>query len=146
MKNGALSEFHHYYIKGRVFEWTFALAMFIAGIQCLLWDNVISFGAFRWMLEIMSQKWIGTLMFFVGWIRISALMFNGQLLFGRRMGWMVRAVCAVISASLWAQFAMSLLQGAFLSGTPSIGIPFWTMFMCAELLIAYQVGSEWKTR
>lgn len=83
-------------------------------------------------------------MLLLGWVRISALMFNGQMLFGRRMGWMVRAFCAVVSASLWAQFAMSLLLGATLSGTPSIGLPFWIMFVLAELIIAYQVGAEWK--
>lgn len=123
-----------------------ALAMFFAGLECLLWDNVISFGVFRWMLQIMSQQWIGTLMFFIGWLRISALMFNGQLLFGRRFGWGVRAVCAVLAASMWAQFAIALVQAAFVNGTPSIGLPFWCLFVGAELLIAYQMGAEWKNR
>jgi hypothetical protein len=139
-----LSEFHTYYVKGRVFEWTFGLAMFFAGLECLIWDNVISFGAFHWMLQIVSQKWIGTMLFFIGWMRISALMFNGQLLFGRRFGWGVRACCAVVAASIWAQFAFALVQGAIMNGVPSIGLPFWTMFTLAELLIAYQVGAEWK--
>lgn len=140
----ALSEFHLYYVKGRVFEWTFALSMFFAGAECLVWDNVISFGAFHWMLQVTSQKWIGSLLFFIGWIRISALMFNGQLLFGRRFGWGVRGVCAALSATIWAQFAFALIQGFALNGVPSIGLPFWTMFTLAELLIAYQVGAEWK--
>jgi hypothetical protein len=139
-----LSEFHAYYVKGRVFEWTMGLSMFFAGLECLLWDNVISFGAFHWMLQLISQKWIGTLLFFTGWIRISGLMFNGQLLFGRRFGWGVRAACAVFAATIWAQFAMALLLNGLDRGVPSIGLPFWTMFVFAELLIAYQVGAEWK--
>lgn len=103
------SEFFHYYVKGRLFEWTMATAMLFAGLELLIWDEVITFGAFRWMLQVMSQKWIGTLMLFIGWIRVSALMFNGQLLFGRRAGWMVRAVMAVLSASLWAQDRKSVV-------------------------------------
>jgi hypothetical protein len=137
-------EFFHYYVRGRVFEWTMALAMFSAGIELLVWDEVITFGAFRWMLQIMSQKWIGTLMLFIGWIRISALMFNGQLLFGRKAGWMVRAIAAVLSATLWAQFAFALFQLSITQGVPSLGLPFWTTFIAAELLVAYSIGAEWK--
>jgi hypothetical protein len=101
-------EFYHYYVKNRVFEWSFALATFFAGFELLIWDQVLTFGAFRWMTQVLTQKQIGTLMLMLGWIRVSALMFNGQLLFGRKVGWMVRAVCAVLSASLWAQFSFSL--------------------------------------
>lgn len=140
----ALSEFHSYYVKGRHFEWTFALSMFFAGAQLLIFDNVLSFGVFQWLQQIVSQKWIGSILFFVGWIRISALMFNGQLLFGRRFGWAVRAVCAVIGASMWAQFVLALIQNAVVTGAPSLGIPFWVIFTFMELMVAYAVGSEWK--
>lgn len=121
-----------------------ALAMFMAGVELLIWDNVLTFGAFHWMLRIISQKWIGTLLFFIGWIRVSALMFNGQMLFGRKFGWMIRAICAVLSASLWAQFALSLLELSITQGFPSVGIPFWGMFVFSELLVAYSIGAEWK--
>lgn len=137
-------EFFHYYVKGKLFEWVMAVAMFFAGIELLVWDNVITFGAFRWMLLVMSQKWVGTIMLFLGWIRVSALMFNGQLLFGRKAGWMVRAVCAVLSATLWAQFSFALLQLSVTQGFPSVGLPFWTVFIGAELLVAYSIGAEWK--
>lgn len=140
----AFGDFHTYYVKGRHFEWTMALAMFFAGAELLIFDNVLSFGVFHWMLQVISQKWIGTLLFFVGWIRISALMFNGQLLFGRRFGWAIRAACAVLSATIWAQFVVALLQNAVMTGIPSVGLPFWIMFTLAELMVAYAVGSEWK--
>lgn len=139
-----ISEFHIYYVKGRVFEWTFALSTLFAGLECLYFDNVISFGAFRWLLLVLSQKSIGTFMLFMGWIRLAALMFNGQMLFGRKIGWAIRGICAVLSASLWSQFALSLLTQSLENGVPSLGLPFWTMFTLAELLIAYQVGTEWK--
>lgn len=139
-----MSEFFIYYVKGRVFEWTFGLSMFLAGLELLLFDEVITFGAFRWLALWIAQKWIGTFMFFVGWIRISSLMFNGQLLFGRRIGWLMRAVCAALAASMWAQFTIALLQTTIDRGVPSLELPFWFMFTIAELHIAYSVGAEWK--
>lgn len=137
-------EFFHYYVRGRVYEWCMGIGMFFSGLEMLIWDNVVTFGAFHWLLLVLSQKWIGILLFFLGWIRISALMFNGQMLFGRRAGWLIRAICAIISASIWAQFSFALLQQSIVQGFPSIGLPFWTMFVFAELLVAYSIGAEWK--
>ena len=139
-----MKEFFIYYVKGRVFEWTMALAMLFAGLELLIWDNVLTFGAFKWMLLVMSQKWIGTIMLFLGWIRLSSLMFNGQLLFGRKVGWFVRAGCAVASAVLWSQFALALVALSIDQGFPSIGLPFWSMFVVAELLVTYSIGAQWK--
>lgn len=139
-----MNEFFIYYVRGRVFEWTMGLAMLFAGIELLVWDNVLTFGAFRWLLVFLDQKWIGTIMLFVGWLRVSSLMFNGQLLFGRRFGYAIRSLTAVIAASLWAQFAVALLQLSIDQGFPSVGFPFWTTFTLAELLVAYSVGMEWK--
>lgn len=140
------SEFFIYYVRGRVFEWTMALAMLFAGLELLLFDNVLTFGAFKWLLSFMSQKWIGTFMLFVGWIRISALMLNGQLLFGRKFGWVLRAICAVLSASLWAQFALALIVLSIDQGFPSLGVPFWISFTISELLVSYSIGAEWRKK
>ncbi len=139
-----MNEFYIYYIKGRIFEWTMGIAMLLAGLELLIFDAVVTFGAFRWLAEVMSQKWIGTFMLFVGWLRISSLMFNGQLLFGRRFGRLVRAICAVLAAAMWSQFALALFQLSVVQGVPSLGLPFWTTFMIAELGVAYSVGAEWK--
>lgn len=137
-------DFFGYYVKGRLFEWTFAIAMMGAGLECLIWDKVVSFGAFHWLLSIMSQKWIGTVLLFTGWIRVSSLIFNGNVMFGFRFGLMVRGACAVLCATLWFQFAFALLQISLEQGFPSIGLPFWTMFVVAELVVSYSVGLEWK--
>lgn len=140
------SEFFVYYVKGRIFEWTMALATLFAGLELLIFDNVLTFGAFKWLLTFLSQKWIGTFMLFVGWLRLSSLMFNGQLLFGRKLGWMIRAICAVLSASLWAQFALALIVLSIDQGFPSLGIPFWSMLTAAELLVSYSIGAEWRKK
>lgn len=133
-------EFFIYYVRGRVFEWTMALAMLFTGLELLIWDSVLSTSN----PFIISQKWIGTVMLFTGWLRLSSLMFNGQLLFGRRFGWGIRAICAVISASILAQFAFYLLVVSIEHGVPSLGLPFWTLITFAELLVAYSIGVEWK--
>lgn len=139
----SVNEFYVYYIKGRVFEWTMALAMFFAGAEILIWD-ILSFGPEILLFQYMSQKWLGTILFFTGWIRISSLMFNGQLLFGRRLGLGLRAMCAIISAAMISQFTLALIIDSFLRGYPSIGIPFWVMFTASELLTAFMIGAEWK--
>lgn len=135
-----------YYVKGRIFEWTMALSMLFGGVELLLWDNVLTFGAFKWMLIFMSQKWIGSFMLFVGWFRISSLMFNGQLFLGRKIGPIVRSFCAVLSAALWAQFALALVVLSIDQGYPSLGVPFWSMFVVAELLVSYSLGAEWRMK
>ena len=139
-----MTEFFIYYVKGRVYEWTMALATLLAGLELLIWDEVLTFDAFKWLLGFLNQKGIGTMMLFVGWLRISSLMFNGQLLFGRRFGILVRAFCAVFSAAIWAQFSLALFQLSITQGFPSLGLPFWTLFVIAEMLTAYSIGSQWK--
>lgn len=139
-----VSDFFTYYVKGRIYEWTMAFVMFFSGLELLIWEHVLTFGAFGWLLLVMSQKLIGVLMLFIGWTRISSLMFNGQLLFGHRFGFIARASCAVLSAVVWAQFSFALLAISINQGFPSIGLPLWTLLVFAELLVAYSVGAEWK--
>lgn len=126
-----------YYVEGRAFEWVMGISMFCAGAEILIWQDTISFGAFQWLLLVMSQQFIGVFMVTVGWLRISGLMLNGQKVAGRPLGPYVRSVCSVLSASMWIQFAIALLFVGFDRGAPSIGLPFWFMFTAGELYVAY---------
>ena len=121
-----------------------AVAMFFGGVELLVWDNGLTFGAFRQLLLVMTQQEIGVSMVFVGWLRISSLMLNGQLILDLKVGPVVRSICAVVAAAFWVQFALALLQISVEQGYPSLGIPFWTMFTISELYVAYSVGTEWK--
>lgn len=127
----------NYYVEGRAFEWVMAASMFFAGMELALWPGTLSFGAFQWLLEVMSQPQIGTFMIMVGWLRMCGLMLNGQTIGNKKIGPYVRAFCGVLAGSLWVQFALALLQLSIRQGFPSIGLPFWTMFTVAELYVAY---------
>lgn len=126
-----------YYVEGRAFEWVMAIAMFFAGVELLIWSNTISFGAFQWILLVMSQQFIGLFMIVVGWMRMCGLMLNGQTVFNRQIGPYVRAVCSVLAATMWVQFAFALILSSLERGAPSIGLPFWAMFTVGELYVAY---------
>ena len=134
-----VGEFFIYYVKGRIYEWMMAFVFLFAGLELLIWEQFV---VLYWI--VISQKWLGTAMLFTGWIRLSALMFNGQLLFGRRFGYVVRASCAVISAVVLAQFTFALISLSISQGYPSIDLPLLIMLVVAELLVAYSVGAEWK--
>jgi len=114
-----------------------ALAMFFSGVELIIWSNTLAFGAFQWMLQIMSQQSIGLFMLIIGWFRISSLMMNGQTIGDKKIGPIVRAICSILSASMWVQFSLALLQLSIKQGFPSVGLPFWTMFTIAELYVAY---------
>lgn len=126
-----------YYAEGRAFEWVMGLSMFFGGVEVMAYPDTISFGAFQWILLVMTQQFIGLFMIMVGWMRISGLLLNGQTIFNRPFGPYIRAVCSVLSASMWVQFALALIIAGYERGAPTIGIPFWTMFTVGELYVAY---------
>lgn len=121
-----------------------AISMMASGIEMLVWNQILSFGAFQWLLGVMGQREIGIVLLLIGWLRASALLFNGQKLMGRKLGPVIRGVCAVLSASMWGQFALALILQAYTQGYPSVSLPFWTMFVVSEFYLAYTLGAEWK--
>lgn len=127
----------NYYVEGRAFEWAMALGMFFAGLELVLWPGSLSHGPFQWLLELMTQNQVAVFMLIVGWFRVSSLMVNGQTIGGRKIGPYVRAIGSVLSASLWVQFTLALLQFSIKQGHPVLGLPFWAMFTAAELYVAY---------
>lgn len=130
------NKFDHY-VEGRAFEWVMSIAMFFAGVELLVWPNTISFGAFQWILLVMSQHFIAVFMILVGWLRMCGLMLNGQTIFGKPFGPYSRSVGSILSATMWVQFSFALFLSSLDRGAPSIGLPFWTMFTVGELYVAY---------
>lgn len=133
-----LRRFNHY-VEGRAFEWVMAISMLVGGIEIVGWPHLVSFGLTPWMVTIIPQYYIGLFMVAVGWLRISALMLNSQMILGIEVGPYVRAACAILSGSLWIQFAFTLITISILEGKLSVGIPFWVMFTFGELYITYMV-------
>lgn len=136
VKKSKLARFD-YYVEGRAFEWIMGIAMLFAGIELLVWPNTISFGAFQWILLVMSQYFLALFMVLIGWGRICGLMLNGQTIFDWKIGPYIRALCSVLSATIWVQCAFALFIGGMERNAPSFGFPFWTMFTVGELYVAY---------
>lgn len=124
----------NYYIEGRVFEWCMAVSMFVCGLEILTWSKL---GAFQWLVEFVPYKIVGGGMVLIGWTRIGGLMLNGHSVGEVVLGPWIRAVCSVLSAFVWVQFAFALLQFSLKNGYPSIGLMFWVSFVIGELYVAY---------
>lgn len=119
------------------------ISMVSVAFEIFFWPEMIKSSAFVWLSTFMREGDIALLLLLLGWSRCAALMLNGQQLFGGRellgikVGPMVRAVCGVVSALLWSQFAVTLGWISYAQGYPSPGLPFWIMFTFAEIYAAY---------
>ena len=127
----------NYYVEGRVFEWVMGLSTFFAGMEYWFWPEVIKDSSFHYLTSYIPHELLLFILIVLGWSRCSALMLNGQTMFGVRMGSYIRAACGVISGVLWAQISVALLLLSFDRGLPSPGLPFWVMFSFGEVYAAY---------
>lgn len=105
------------------------------GIEFLIWPAALQGSAFRFLPLPEIDLAFGVVL--LGWSRCAALMLNGQKILGVKAGRYVRAGCGVVSAILWAQFTLALLQLSIAQNLPSPGLPFWFMFTIGELFGAY---------
>ena len=123
-------------LDGRLYEWTFAFATLGLAFEIFVWPDTIRASAFHLLDEVMGTTTVGIITFWCGVARMVALAFNGR---SWVIGPYVRAACACISATVWAQFAYALIiltdQHA---GIPSPGIPFWIAFTGAEIYVGYR--------
>lgn len=127
-----------YFLEGRLFEWVMTISMLLLAVQIGIWPRTVDFSAFQDLNRVMSDKFVGLFMGFVGMARAISLILNGHRIQGLRIGPIVRAVIAIFCAFMWTQFAFALFQFSITSGRPSPGLPFWTMFIFAELYVAYR--------
>lgn len=127
-----------YYIHGRLFEWTMSISMILLGCETYIWPVTLRASAFTWILQVMSSEFVGLFMLIIGVIRCIALCLNGHALGKYRVGPFIRSSAAILCASMWVQFSLALLRLSILQDFPSPGIPFWSMFVLAELYVAYK--------
>lgn len=87
---------------------------------------------------VTTENQIGLGLLMLGWVRLSALMLNGQTIRGYKAGPFFRAIGSVAASVVWAQFVIALLQLSVTQGYPSPGISFWFMATFGEIYVAYQ--------
>lgn len=132
-----MKHFDHY-LEGRLFEWMMTISMLLLAFQIYMWPTTMQFSAFKDLMDVVTDKFVGLFMFGVGFVRASALILNGHSIRGVRVGPLLRSIMAVLCATMWVQFAFALLQLSIEQGRPSPGLPFWTMFVIGELYVAYK--------
>lgn len=131
-----------HYIDGRLYEWSFATALLGLAVEILMWPETMSRSAFKWLVaDYIRSDLLGIIVLSLGLIRVAALAANGASLV---VGPVLRSVCAVISATLWGQFASALIKLSSVQVTPSPGVSFWVVFTLAELYVAYRAMLDFR--
>ncbi len=131
-----------YYIDGRLFEWVMSISMVFLSVEIFVWPDTLKASAFRWVLQVMSEDFIGVVLLGAGVFRCAALVANGSsMVIGPR----VRAIGALCGAVIWVQFGMALIKLSIDQHFASPGIPFWFMFTLAELRVVYRAVLDVRT-
>lgn len=127
----------NYYVEGRAFEWIMSISMCIVAVEVFIWPQMGNSTTFKFLREAVSADLLAFVLLFVGGVRCIGLMLNGHTVGLLKIGPWIRAIGSVISAMMWAQFALSLLHLSVQQEFPLPGVTFWTMFTLGELYVAY---------
>ena len=125
------------YVNGKIFEWYITLSMFGMAIGMSFTPNTTDGAPFQWMRLLMNSRMIIVFLFVVGFMRFVGLCLNGANMGGMRPGPIMRAVGAALSAIVWVQFELALLQLSQHQGFISPGVYFWAWGTVAELYVSY---------
>lgn len=131
-----------YYLDGRLYEWTMAASMILFSIMVLTWPTMLRESAFQWLVAYLPNSVLAFVFLITGLLRVGALLANGGSLW---IGPWIRSASGTISAVLWSQFTVSLVQLSILQGHPSPGLPFWLMFTFADLYVSYRAVLDVRT-
>lgn len=132
-----------YYLDGRLFEWTFSLCSLWLAVAIFIWPDIIVISAFRSLTELMESSRIAVLSLVVGIVGMIALSTNGRSFV---VGPVVRSICAIVRAFLWAQFAYALYLWGLEHVAPSLVLGFWTLFAMSEIYLAYRAMIDVRRR
>lgn len=133
-----LKAFTSHYCGNRLFEWVTSSALLAIALQTAIWPQVISASNFRYILLVINSLDLSILLFFVGIIRLAALIANGR--YWPTISPRLRAFGALLGALIWFQIFFALLQLVPKVGSPpSPGIPVYFALMMGELISCYRV-------
>lgn len=132
-----------YYVDGRLFEWIVTISMLWLATDTFISPHTLRASAFQWIVSVMSPAFVEIFLFLIGWTRLIGLLLNGHTFRGYRIGPVIRSATAILSAIMWVQFDLALIELSARQGFMSPGIPFWSMFVIGELYVAYRaVGND----
>lgn len=105
-------------------------------LHIAMFPDAIRASAFRHILEVLPQAWLGVGFAVAGTGRLAALIANGRWPY---YGPMLRAIGALSGALIWFQMCIALYQLVPSVGSPpSPGIPVYFVLTLLELACMYQ--------
>lgn len=114
------------------------------GVKLLEWMASLTLTSFGLELLITNHPTLGGMIFFIGAIRLIALIVNGR---SWEYGPKARAVCAVIGSLVWIQTGCALIFALPIgSHSPSPAIPMCVWLTLAELVTAYRAATDVRIR
>jgi len=127
------------YVNGKLFEWVMTLTMLGMAVEIGFFPETLESSVFFLITDTLGTNFIGFFCTVIGLIRFGGLLFSGGILFnGVRTGPWLRAVAAVLSSAMWAQFVVGLFKFSIFQGYPTPGIPLWLFITLGEVYIAYR--------
>lgn len=102
--------------------------------------DAIKFGGFYLMSNVgLTAPVLGVLLTFIGCVRCVALVANGFWpVWGPRM----RASCAFLGASIWAQMLFALVTWSAERDFLSVNVPIFVMLTVGELISCYRAALD----
>jgi hypothetical protein len=116
-----------------------AIAMTVFGIMMLTWPRMSNGSILHLLSQYVAGEIIALTFLVTGMLRVAALIANGGSMW---IGPRIRSVSAIISACMWAEFTLSMVEVSFKQGFPSPMVPFWLTFTIAELYVTYRAGLD----
>jgi hypothetical protein len=131
------------HFENRLFELATTFMMLGLALHIALWPEAIGASAFRHILRVLDEAWLGWGFAIAGTARLSALVANGHW---RLYGPLLRAGGALSGALIWLQMSIALYQlGPSLGHPPSPGIPVYFVLSVVELISMYRALVQLNT-
>ncbi|MFE1598168.1 hypothetical protein [Methylobacterium sp. ID0610] len=128
------------YSSERMFEWSAAVMMVLIALTLAMPGDTLERGALK-PIQTLGVTEEGLAVFFgiCGALRGGALYLNGHINNGRvnPSGAIIRAWCALFSALVWGEMALTLFIDALKANAPALGIPIFGTLTMFELLSCF---------
>ncbi|MCP1832851.1 hypothetical protein [Bradyrhizobium sp. USDA 4545] len=131
------------HFENRLAEVATSAMMLMLAVHIAIWPDSIRASAFRQILDVLPEAWLGWGFAIAGCLRIAALIANGAWQF---YGPIMRAIGALSGALIWFQMCIALYHLVPSVGSPpSPGIPVYFTLSVVELVSMYRalVGVTW---
>lgn len=132
------------YCKNRLFEWAMASALFLTGVELVIWPDAIARSKLHFMLDVVGTSSFTAYYLFFGMLRHTALFLNSG---GKPWTAYVRAIGALAGTFAWFQMAASLIISQIaLQAPPSPTVPLLLCLVAVEIYATFRAVDDARYR